>query len=202
MTSVAIPTWPLLFMMALGCSNADRRCPPQDFTDYRADLCCEGRCLTAHLESTVEQPYFDAEVCIAKLQDGAPDLPACCASRFGSPLCERSYLASCEGESVLEHYSLDLGEKDSCAAVEIRLPIIDDARTSGRPVLVVVSGISYGRMNHCAVLDLRRSVVSENDTVTIHGHALSAQPGFDPPPACPNTVEGPALNDPPPDGGI
>ncbi len=203
MTCIGYPSCALVVALVLGCSDKCRLTSEQ-YETYLADACgCEANCIAAVAETPVEQPYFGYQVCVSKLQPEAEGVPKCCGSHFSSPLCLRPFLAECDGETVLERYEVDLGAKDQCAPVEFRLPTIEDDRTGGNPVLVVLSGLVYQRpVNYCAVLDLRRSVRKYEDTVTLHGNTLAPEPGFDPPRACPNAVEGPALNDTAPDGGM
>ncbi len=190
------------FALLLMLSCTDRCVEPED-SSYQFEVCgCERHCIAAVTETPVHQLNYYYHVCVSKLDANTQNAPRCCASNYSSVLCEEPYLSSCEGDTVLERYDVDLGQTDACAPMEIKLPTIEDDRTGGNPVLVVLSGINRGPVNYCAVIDLRRSVAKYGDIVTIHGNSLAPQPGFDPPPACPNAVEGPALNDPPPDGGM
>lgn len=187
----------------LGCSE-ECRLSSEQMDTYLGQVCgCNLQCMNAVAEFPVQQTDFSVEVCVAKLSlsGGAP---VCCGTNFTSRFCDRARLGigMCEGEDVLLRYTVDRGSKGVCEPVEFKLPVFDDATTGGSPVLVAATSLSGGEVNHCAVLDLRRSVRTLEDSVILHGHTLDPLPGFDPPPACPNAVQGPALNDPPPDGGI
>ena len=202
MTASRARLFPVVLLFGLGCTNA-RTCPSSEDPDYREELCgpCGERCIAAVAETPIEQAGFWAQVCVLRLNEGAPTEPTCCASNYSSPLCQRPQLSECTGDAVLERYDVYLDRQDACAPVEFSLPILDDSRTNGRPVLVVLT-VTARQIDYCAVLDLRGSMRDKDDIVTIQGNALPAAPGFEPPRPCPNAVDGPALNDPPPDGGM